>query len=69
MTDPRGNTSSVSNIFRYSSASNAGKFQSAASASTGQGVGLSAWVYNPDGGTQQVWIGYGNVGSGNGSFP
>ena len=68
MTDPRGNTSSVSNIFRYSSASNAGTFQLAASASTGQGVGLSAWVYNPDGGTQQVWIGYGNVGSGNGSF-
>ena len=68
MTDPRGNTSSVSNIFRYSSASNAGTFQLAASASTGQGVGLSAWVYNPDGGTQQVWIGYGDVGSGNGSF-
>ena len=68
MVDPTGGTSSVSNIFRYSSASNAGTFQSAASASTGQGVGLSAWVYNPDGGTQQVWIGYGNVGSGNGSF-
>ena len=68
MTDPRGNTSSVSNIFRYSSGSNAGRFQAAALSSSGQGVGLSAWVYNPDGGTQQVWIGYGNVGSGNGSF-
>ena len=68
MVDPTGGTSSVSNIFRYSSASNAGTFQSAASASTGQGVGLSAWVYNPDGGTQQVWIGYGDAGSGNGSF-
>jgi len=68
MTDPRGNTSSVSNILRYSSASNAGRFQSAALSSTGQGVGVSAWVYNPDGGTQTVWIGYGNVGSGNGSF-
>ena len=68
MTDPTGGISSVSNIFRYSSGTNAGKFQAAASASTGQGVGLSAWVYNPDGGTQQVWIGYGDIASGNGSF-
>ena len=68
MTDPRGNTSSVSNIFRYGSGSFAGKYQATAYSSSGQGVGLSAWVYNPDGGTQQVWIGYGNVGSGNGTF-
>ena len=68
MTDPRGNISSVSNIFRYSSGSSAGKSQAAALSSSGQGVGLSAWVYNPDGGTQQVWIGYGNAGSGNGTF-
>ena len=68
MTDPRGNISSVSNIFRYSSGGNAGKFQVAALSSSGQGVGLSAWVYNPDGGTQQVWIGYGDASTGNGSF-
>ena len=68
MVNPTGNTGSVSNIFRYSAASNAGRFQSAAASSTGQGVGISAWVYNPDGGTQTVWIGDGNVGSGNGSF-
>ena len=68
MTDPRGNTSSVSNIFRYGSGSFSGKYQATAYSSSGQGVGLSAWVYNPDGGTQQVWIGYGNVGSGNGTF-
>ena len=68
MVNPTGNTGSVSNIFRYSAASNAGRFQSAATSSTGQGVGISAWVYNPDGGTQTVWIGYGNASSGNGSF-
>ncbi len=68
MTDPEGNTSSVSNIFRYSSGSNSGRAQTAATSTSGNGVGISAWVYNPDGGTQQVWLGHGDIASGNGSF-
>ena len=67
MTDPRGNTSSVSNVFRYSSGSTAGIRQDTSVFSSGKGVGVSAWVYNPEGTSQQVWIGYGNISSGNGT--
>ena len=66
--DPRGIASTVSNIFRYSSATDAGVRQVSSASSSGQGVGVSAWVYNPSSGTQSVWIGYGNIASGNGSF-
>ena len=67
MTDPRGNTSSVSNVFRYSSSTASGIRQATSVYSSGKGVGVSAWVYNPEGTSQQVWIGYGNMASGNGT--
>ena len=67
MTDPRGNISSVSNVFRYSSSTASGIRQATSVYSSGKGVGVSAWVYNPEGTSQQVWIGYGNMASGNGT--
>lgn len=68
-TSPNGRTNQmISNIFRYSSGTTSGAIQTVSSGATGNGLAVSAWVRNPGSGTIEVWIGWGNIASGDGSF-
>ena len=68
-TSPNGSTNQgIRNIFRYSSSNTSGAFQTVSSGATGNGLAVSAWVRNPGSGTIEVWIGWGNIASGDGSF-
>ncbi len=68
-TSPTGLTNQmISNVFKYTSDPASGAIQTVGSGATGNGLAVSAWVRNPGSGTIEVWIGWGNIASGNGSF-